>query len=65
MLGGEDTKPKNHLQLADHITTFAGSMNFVWIHVGLFTVWIALSEKYPWPILPLVSLEAIFCRPSS
>ena len=25
---------KIHLQLADHITTFAGSMNFVWIHVG-------------------------------
>jgi uncharacterized membrane protein len=52
---------KIHLQLADHITTFAGSMNFVWIHVALFTAWIALLEKYPWPILALVvSLEAIF-----
>ena len=50
-----------HLRLADHITTFAGSMNFVWIHVILFAVWIALLEQYPWPILALmVSLEAIF-----
>lgn len=50
-----------HLRLADRITAFAGSMNFVWIHVILFSVWIALLETYPWPILALVvSLEAIF-----
>jgi uncharacterized membrane protein len=50
-----------HLRLADRITAFAGSMNFVWIHVIVFTVWIALLETYPWPILALVvSLEAIF-----
>jgi uncharacterized membrane protein len=50
-----------HLRLADRITAFAGSMNFVWIHVIWFTVWIALLETYPWPILALVvSLEAIF-----
>jgi uncharacterized membrane protein len=50
-----------HLRLADHITTFAGSMNFVLIHVILFAAWLALLEKYPWPILALtVSLEAIF-----
>jgi uncharacterized membrane protein len=50
-----------HLRLADHITAFAGSMNFVLIHVIVFAVWIALLEKYPWPILALmVSLEAIF-----
>ena len=50
-----------HLRLADHITTYAGSMNFVLIHVVLFAVWIALLEAYPWPILALVvSLEAIF-----
>jgi uncharacterized membrane protein len=50
-----------HLRLADHITTFAGSMNFVFIHVVLFAVWIALLEKYPWPILALeVGIEAIF-----
>ena len=50
-----------HLRLADHITAFAGSMNFVLMHVALFAVWIVLMEKYPWPILALVvSLEAIF-----
>jgi uncharacterized membrane protein len=52
---------RRHLRLADRITAFAGSMNFVWIHVIWFTVWIALLETYPWPILALVvSLEAIF-----
>jgi uncharacterized membrane protein len=50
-----------HLRLADRITAYAGSMNFVWIHVVLFAVWIVLLEKYSWPILALVvSLEAIF-----
>jgi uncharacterized membrane protein len=50
-----------HLRLADRITAFAGSMNFVLIHVALFTVWLGLLEKYPWPILALwVGLEAIF-----
>ena len=50
-----------HLRLADRITAFAGSMNFVLMHVALFAVWIVLMEKYPWPILALVvSLEAIF-----
>jgi uncharacterized membrane protein len=49
------------LRLADHITTFAGSMNFVWIHAALFAVWMAFFEKSPWPTLTLVvSLEAIF-----
>ena len=49
------------LRLADRITAFAGSMNFVWIHVVLFAVWMALLEAYPWPILGLmVKLEAVF-----
>ena len=49
------------LRLADHITAFAGSMNFVWIHAALFAVWMVLLEKNPWPTLTLVvSLEAIF-----
>jgi uncharacterized membrane protein len=49
------------LRLADRITAFAGSMNFVWIHVVLFAVWMALLESYPWPILGLmVKLEAVF-----
>jgi uncharacterized membrane protein len=49
------------LRLADRITAFAGSMNFVWIHAVLFAVWMAALEKHPWPTLTLVvSLEAIF-----
>ncbi|MBV9722198.1 MAG: DUF1003 domain-containing protein [Mycobacterium sp.] len=49
------------LRLADRITAFAGSMHFVWIHVGIFGVWMWLIEKSPWPNLTLVvSLEAIF-----
>jgi uncharacterized membrane protein len=47
--------------VADRITAFAGSMNFVWIHAALFAVWMLLMEKSPWPTLTLVaSLEAIF-----
>jgi uncharacterized membrane protein len=49
------------LRLADRITTFAGSMNFVWIHAAGFAVWMLVLEKSPWPTLTLVvSLEAIF-----
>ena len=49
------------LRLADRITTFAGSMNFVWIHAVLFALWMVVFEKNPWPTLTLVvSLEAIF-----
>jgi uncharacterized membrane protein len=52
---------KFQLRLADVITAFAGSMNFVWIHAVLFAVWMVLIEKNPWPTLTLVvSLEAIF-----
>ena len=49
------------VRLADAITTFAGSMTFVYIHAVLFAVWMIFSEKDPWPKLTLfVSLEAIF-----
>ena len=49
------------LRVADAITSFAGSMNFVYLHVLLFAVWMLLLEKSPWPTLTLiVSLEAIF-----
>jgi uncharacterized membrane protein len=52
---------KFQLRLADHITSFAGSMNFVWLHAVLFGVWMVVMEKSPWPTLTLVvSLEAIF-----
>ena len=49
------------LRVADAITSFAGSMNFVYIHALLFAVWMVVFEKSPWPTLTLVvSLEAIF-----
>ncbi|MGZ4435836.1 MAG: DUF1003 domain-containing protein [Trebonia sp.] len=49
------------LRIADAITSFAGSMNFVYIHAGIFLVWMLAIEKSPWPTLTLVvSLEAIF-----
>jgi uncharacterized membrane protein len=49
------------LRIADAITSFAGSMKFVYIHAVLFTVWMLLIESNPWPTLTLVvSLEAIF-----
>jgi uncharacterized membrane protein len=49
------------LRIADRITAFAGSMNFVYLHVVLFTVWMLFIEGKPWPTLTLiVSLEAIF-----
>jgi uncharacterized membrane protein len=52
-----------HLQvrIADAITAFAGSMQFVYVHVAVFAVWMLLVESSPWPTLTLVvSLEAIF-----
>lgn len=49
-------------QIADTITTFAGSMMFVYIHLLWFAVWIIFRvEKYPFGLLTMiVSLEAIF-----
>jgi uncharacterized membrane protein len=49
------------LKIADAITSFAGSMPFVYVHVVVFAVWMLFIEKSPWPTLTLVvSLEAIF-----
>ena len=49
------------LRIADRITAAAGSMQFVYFHVALFTVWMVFLESRPWPTLTLVvSLEAIF-----
>jgi uncharacterized membrane protein len=49
------------LRIADKITEFAGSMQFVYLHVLLFALWMLLIEESPWPTLTLiVSLEAIF-----
>ena len=49
------------LRIADAITSFAGSMHFVYIHAVAFALWMAFVESDPWPKLTLVvSLEAIF-----
>jgi uncharacterized membrane protein len=49
------------LRIADAITAFAGSMNFVYIHAVVFAVWMLVFERSPWQTLTLiVSLEAIF-----
>jgi uncharacterized membrane protein len=58
-------------RIADAITSFAGTMQFVYIHAAWFTVWIAVNEglfgrsavwdPYPYGLLTMiVSLEAIF-----
>jgi uncharacterized membrane protein len=58
-------------RVADAITRFAGSMSFVYLHVGWFTVWIVLNaglvgsalvfDDFPFGLLTMiVSLEAIF-----
>jgi uncharacterized membrane protein len=48
-------------RIADHITAYAGSMHFVYLHMAIFVVWMTLIEVKPWPTLTLiVSLEAIF-----
>jgi uncharacterized membrane protein len=58
----------NNLQnrIADKITTFAGSMAFVYLHIVWFVVWIVAGtligfDTYPFGLLTMiVSLEAIF-----
>lgn len=55
---------------ADRITTFTGSMAFVYLHVLIFTAWIAVNlgwtplpvfDQFPFGLLTMiVSLEAIF-----
>ena len=60
---GEFEKRASDVQLkvADAITSFAGSMKFVYVHIVAFVLWMLLVEKNPWPTLTLgVSLEAIF-----
>ena len=55
-------------QIADAITTFAGSMMFVYIHLIWFAVWIIANkvmskgfDPFPFGLLTMiVSLEAIF-----
>ena len=49
-------------RVADAVTTFAGSMTFVYVHVIWFILWISIGvEKFPFGLLTMiVSLEAIF-----
>ena len=49
-------------RVADRITTFAGSMTFVYLHILWFGLWIGFRvEDYPFGLLTMiVSLEAIF-----
>ena len=49
-------------RIADRITTFAGSMLFVYLHIIWFGCWIGFGvESYPFGLLTMiVSLEAIF-----
>jgi uncharacterized membrane protein len=58
-------------RIADRITAFAGSLNFVYIHSVWFGIWILLNvgilgaalefDKFPFGLLTMiVSLEAIF-----
>ena len=49
-------------RLADRITAFSGSMQFVYLHVLWFGAWIGFRvEHYPFGLLTMiVSLEAIF-----
>jgi len=55
-------------QIADSITTFAGSMMFVYIHLLWFAIWIVINkamskgfDPFPFGLLTMiVSLEAIF-----
>jgi uncharacterized membrane protein len=49
-------------RIADEVTRFAGSMQFVYLHVLWFGSWIGLGvESYPFGLLTMiVSLEAIF-----
>jgi uncharacterized membrane protein len=58
-------------RVTDGITSFAGSMRFVYIHAGWFAMWIAINaglfgaalvfDEFPYGLLTMiVSLEAIF-----
>jgi uncharacterized membrane protein len=49
-------------RVADRITSFSGSMAFVYIHIVWFGCWIGFGvESYPFGLLTMiVSLEAIF-----
>jgi uncharacterized membrane protein len=62
---------RNQDRVADRVTAFAGSLNFVYIHTAWFVIWIAINigllgaalkfDEFPFGLLTMVvSLEAIF-----
>ncbi len=58
----EERRQSLENRIADAITRFAGSMQFVYLHVIWFAAWIGFRvEHYPFGLLTMiVSLEAIF-----
>ena len=58
----KERREKFENRVADGITGFAGSMNFVYVHVIWFALWLTIPvEDYPFGLLTMiVSLEAIF-----
>lgn len=65
------TLARTQNEVADKVTSFAGSLNFVYMHVAWFVVWIGINvgliaighpfDKFPFGLLTMiVSLEAIF-----
>jgi uncharacterized membrane protein len=62
VLAHEAARAKDvQLRVADAITSFAGSMKFVYLHAAVFALWMIFAEDSPWQTLTLiVSLEAIF-----
>ncbi len=58
----EERRKSLENRIADQITRFAGSMQFVYLHIVWFAAWILLGvEHYPYGLLTMiVSLEAIF-----
>jgi len=54
-------------RIADTVTAFAGSMPFVYLHIGWFVLWVLVNtgrmafDPFPYGLLTMiVSLEAIF-----
>lgn len=56
-------------RLAIRIASFTGNMSFVWLHIGIFVLWVVLNwfaadnawDPYPFIFMTfIVSLEAIF-----
>ena len=63
---GEERAASVQNRAADAITWFAGSMWFVYLHIGLFAYWLLtdglpFDDPFPYGLLTMiVSLEAIF-----